>query len=130
MAALLQAAALAVLGCILVAVLKRKNPDLAMTLSIACCVGIGVLLLRTAYPVLEFVKRLQRYAGLSDAVMRPMWKTAGICFLTQISATFCADAGDTAIAKMVELCGSLAALYLALPLLTAVFEMIQKMAGG
>ena len=68
--------------------------------------------------------------GLDKALMTPMLKTIGIGILTQLSATICADAGENAIAKLVEICGGVLALYVALPLLEAVLDMVEQMSGG
>ena len=53
---------------------------------------------------------------------------AGI--LTQLASTVCADAGENAVAKTVELCGGALAVCVALPLMEAVLELLQTMGGG
>ena len=54
----------------------------------------------------------------------------GIGVLTQISAGVCDDAKQSAVARLVELCGGVLALYAALPLLEAVLELIETVGGG
>lgn len=126
----LQAIAAATVCSVLAVCVKGRSPELALALSAVCCVGIGLVLVQLAAPILEFVKAMQSFTGLQDALLRPVWKTVGVCLLSQIAAAFCSDAGEQALAKMVELCGSVLCLYLSLPLLQAVYEMIQTMAGG
>ena len=60
----------------------------------------------------------------------PSLKAVGIGVLTQISAGVCDDAKQSAVARLVELCGGLLALYAALPLLEAVLELIETVGGG
>lgn len=126
----MQAAAAAVICSVLAVCVKSRSPELALALSAVCCVGLALSLVRLAAPILEFVKAMQSFTGLQNALLRPVWKTVGVCLLTQVGAAFCSDAGEQALAKMVELCGSVLCLYLSIPLLQAVFEMIQTMAGG
>ncbi len=126
----LQAAAVALVTVILTAMLKKSSGELALLLTLAACVLIGVFFLRLAEPVVEFLSKLRDLAGLDKALMTPMLKTIGIGILTQISATVCADAGENAIARLVEVCGSVLALYVALPLLEAVLDMVEQMSGG
>ena len=126
----LQAAVIAIVTVVLTAMLKKTNRELALLLSLAACVLIGVFLTQLAEPIVTFLLKLRDLAGLDNALMTPMLKTIGIGLLTQLSATICADAGENAIAKLVEVCGGLLALYVALPLMEAVIDMVEKMSGG
>ena len=125
----LQAAAIAVITVVLTSLLKKTNRELALLLTLAACILIGVFFMRLAEPIVDFLSKLRNLAGLDKTLMTPMLKTIGIGFLTQISATVCADAGENAIAKLVEICGGVLALYVALPLLEAVLDMVEQMSG-
>lgn len=126
----LQAAAIAVITVVLTSLLKKTNRELALLLTLAACILIGLFFMRLAEPIVDFLSKLRNLAGLDKTLMTPMLKTIGIGFLTQISATVCADAGENAIAKLVEICGGVLALYVALPLLDAVLDMVEQMSGG
>lgn len=126
----LQAAAIAVITVVLTSLLKKTNRELALLLTLAACILIGLFFMRLAEPIVDFLSKLRNLAGLDKTLMTPMLKTIGIGFLTQISATVCADAGENAIAKLVEICGGVLALYVALPLLEAVLDMVKQMSGG
>ena len=126
----LQAAAIAVITVVLTSLLKKTNRELALLLTLAAWILIGVFFMRLAEPIVDFLSKLRNLAGLDKTLMTPMLKTIGIGFLTQISATVCADAGENAIAKLVEICGGVLALYVALPLLEAVLDMVEQMSGG
>ena len=126
----LQAAAIAVITVVLTSLLKKTNRELALLLTLAACILIGVFFMRLAEPIVDFLSKLRNLAGLDKTLMTPMLKTIGIGFLTQISATVCADAGENAIDKLVEICGGVLALYVALPLLEAVLDMVEQMSGG
>ncbi len=130
MQSFLQAAVLGVLAAVLATLLKRNSKDLALVLTIAACCIIGVLVVRTAEPIVDFLGRLQGMTGLDAELMTPMLKAVGIGLLTEIAAGVCADAGEGAIGKLVELAGGLLALSVALPLLEAVLQMLKTMGGG
>ena len=86
--------------------------------------------LKLVEPVVSFLSKLQDLAGLDDALLTPLLKSVGIGIVTQICAAFCADAGESALARLIELCGGILAIYIALPLLEAVIDMIRTMTGG
>ena len=62
--------------------------------------------------------------------MTILWKVAGISLITELAETVCADAGESALGRMLRLCGAAAALYTALPLFSAVLELLEKLMGG
>lgn len=126
----LQVAVIGVVTVVFAALLKRNSGELAILLTIGACVLMGVLIVRMTEPVLTFLGKLRNLAGLDTELMTPLLKTVGIGLLTQLAASVCTDAGESAIAKLIELCGSVLAIYLALPLLEAVIDLIQSMSGG
>ena len=91
---------------------------------------IGIFVIRLFEPILSFLTRLRTRANLETGLLAPVMKAVGIGILTQITSRICADAGESAVATLVELCGSILALYVALPLLEAVLEMVESMSGG
>lgn len=126
----IQASVIGVIAAILGTLLKKRSAELALLLTVAACVLIAILLLDLAKPILEFLSKLRNIAGLEKEIMTPMLKTIGIGLITQIGAGICTDAGESAIGKLIEVCGGILALYVALPLLEAVIDMVETMAGG
>ena len=126
----IQAAVIAVVGVVLGAVVKKTHKELALLLSIACCVLIGVFLLKLIDPVLDFFVKLRNMAGLDRELLSPVLKVVGIGLLSQITSGICSDAGESAVSSLIELCGSILALYVALPLFEAVLEMVEGICGG
>lgn len=130
MEAFLQVAVIGVITVLLSTLLKKKNGEAALLLTLAACVVIALLLTQMVEPVLEFLRKLRDLTGLDETLMTPMVKAIGIGILTQICANVCLDAGESAIAKLVELCGGILTIYVALPLLEAVIDMVETMSGG
>lgn len=126
----LQICGVGILTALLTMVLRRTSAPLGVLLSVACCVALGMLALQVVRPILQFLQTLQQTANLSGSLMKPLLKTVGVGILTQITSAVCQDAGESAMAKMVELCGGVVALYLALPLLTAVLTLLNQLTGG
>ena len=130
MDAVFQTAALAVVTAVLCVVIRQSSKPLALLLTLAACVGIFLLGLKFLAPIRTVAQQLQRLSGLSDAVTGPLWKVVGIGLLTQTAAGLCTDAGESALARTVELSGSLLALYAALPLLSSVLTLLEQLLGG
>jgi len=120
----IRALILGVVGSVLCLVLKKNSPELGLMLALATALlvmGLGVELIGA---IVHFAETLNDAAGLSPALLGPVLKTVGIGILTRLAADICKDAGQGAIASTVELAGTVAALYIALPLMQTVFQMI------
>ena len=130
MTALIQVTALGMIAALLATLLKKHSAEAAMLLSLAACILIALLLLELLKPIFSFLNELRSLSGVDSALLTPMLKAVGIALLTQIASNVCADAGQGAIGKLIELCGGVLALYVALPLFEAVIKMIQTMGGG
>lgn len=123
-------AAMAIVCALLCTVLKQHGVELSSVLALAGCVGLLIAALTVLSPVMTFLRRLSGLAGINAALLAPVLKAAAVGLLTQLTESFCKDAGEGALAKAVELCGGILALYALLPLASSVAELLQRMAGG
>jgi len=120
----IRAVILGIVGAVLCLVIKKNSPEIGLVLALTVSllvVGLGMELVGT---LLDFIETLQDAAGLSPALLGPVFQTVGIGILTRLAADICKDAGQAAIASTLELAGTVAALYIALPLMQTVFQMI------
>lgn len=119
-----QAVALAVIGVLCAAVVKKQSPDVALVLTI-CAVTLILAMSMTVFrPIRELMDVLADRAGLSAAVLSPVIKTVGVALLTRVTAELCRDAGEGGIASAVEIAGGACALLICLPLFEAVVQLI------
>ena len=116
--------AAAAAAAVLALSLRKQSPELALLVSAAGCAGAAWLILDWFSPVLDLGRSLCERAGLDADLVDPLWKTAGIGLLTQTASALCADAGQSALAKLVEIGGGLLCLVLSLPLLESVLDLI------
>ena len=123
----LQIAALCVICAVLSLVVRRRSPEFSFCAACACCAVSLIAAAELVSPVVSFLQRLQR---LEPVLLAPVLKTVGVGLLTQIAGAFCRDAGEQALCKVVELCGTFLAVYVALPLANAVLELLQTLMGG
>ena len=118
------AALLATAVCLL---LRRFNPELQVPMGAVVCVfvlGSTVALLR---PVRELLAEAEVLSGLGGAYFLPVGKCVVIGILSKGAADLCRDGGQSAMAGAVELGGTAAALYTALPLLTTLLGLLEKL---
>jgi stage III sporulation protein AD len=127
MEALTRAAALCLTGALLAALLKKRTPELAMLVAVAVC-GVGVtILLGTLREVRAFLQQMLEWGGLAPELFVPLVKTLAIALISRLGADLCRDAGQSAMASVVEAVGAFAAVAVALPLFAAVWDMLRMM---
>ena len=93
-------------------------------------VGILVAVLALGKPLgelLAFLNRLAEQTGVPSALFHPLYKTVGIAMVVKVGGGLCRDAGESALASVLELVGTVCALLAALPLLRAVLELIGEL---
>ena len=125
-----KALCLVLLAVVLCVLLRQYHGVTALLLSMAAGVAVLSLSVRFFEPILEVARELRRLSGLSDAVTAPLMKIAGMAILTQCAGGICDDAGEKALARTVQVAGSACAVYLSLPLLRAVLQLLRELLGG
>ncbi|MBS6366758.1 MAG: stage III sporulation AC/AD family protein [Clostridiales bacterium] len=127
---MMKAAAIAVVGSILAAIVKRDAGVIALAVALICCCTLVSCLLGILKPLLRFLEELRQTSGLSTTILSPLLKSVAIGLITEVASGICSDAGQSSLAKFVQLCGAAAALYVALPLMEAILSMLQSLNGG
>ena len=127
MALLIKVMAIAVTGSVLVLVIKKNSPEMALLLTISLAAFALFLVTGVISGILDFVRRLAVSANVSPAVIAVVLKTVGIAIITRLSADVCRDAGQSSIASGVDIAGAVAAIYISLPLLETAISMISSL---
>lgn len=125
-----QACGGALIAVILYLCLGKQGKDLGLLLTLACCCLILIPAVHYLEPVMEFVGQLEDLGKLDRELVSVVLKAAGIGFLSEICGLICADAGNSALGKSLQLLGSGAILWLSLPLFQALLELLQEILGG
>ena len=114
-------------GAVLTLLIKRTNPEISVVLAFACCALIGSLALKAISEVMEVLRLAARSGALSAAYTAPVLKCVGIGVTAKLGADLCRDAGQSAVAGTVELCGAGCALYVSLPLIKTLLTLLGEL---
>ena len=117
----------AVIGSILALLLRKYTPELSLTVTILAgdhrmARGCG------GFAYFRSSARDRREGRGIDAVyLSPVLKCIGIGMITHLAAQVCRDAQQGSIASAVELCGTLCALYISLPLIRSLLAIVEQL---
>lgn len=119
--------AVCLLGALLAALLKKSNPELALLLAVAACVIVLTVVIKGLDEIFAFLDEIVTWGGLSADIFSPLWKTVGIALVTRVGTELCKDAGENAMASLVEMTGAFGAVLVAIPLFQAAWEMLRSL---
>lgn len=126
METVLQIAAVCLVGAVLAAVLRQRSPEAAL-LGLAVCAVVGALLLRGLADVLDMLEDLAAAGGLPPELLAPLVKTLGIALVSRLGTEICRDAGQGAMAAVLETAGAFGAVLVSLPLVRAAWELLRSL---
>ena len=121
--AVVKVAMLCVAAALMCAAIKVQKPEMSMALSLAA--GTLALVWSLDY-IREAVEGLQALAG-GAGLEGVMLKAAGVALLTEFAQQLCRDAGESALAGRVELCGRAALLAMSVPLLSGLVARLSQL---
>lgn len=125
----LQAVALVLVGVILVLVVGRTNRDMSVLLSLAICTVLCIAASGYIGELIDFLGAIQTMGGLDRDFLSVLLKCAGIGYLAELAGLVCQDAGESAMAKALQILANAAVLFLSLPLMRQMLELLEEVLG-
>ena len=125
----LKAAAAVLLAVILYLVVNSHSKELAVLLTLAVCAMVVAAAGKFMQPVLVFAENLQSVGRLNSEYLSILLKVVGIGLLAEIAALVCNDAGNATLGKVLQMLASCVILWLSLPLLNGLIELVQEILG-
>ena len=124
----IKSAVAAVIAAILSLAIRKNTPELSLVLGLTAAMLAILFAVQAIIPVLDFLTELKEKTMLAPEIYIPVLKCLGIGIITQIGAGICRDAGQSAAATGVELCGTAAAMLCTIPLILSILEIVGKLA--
>jgi len=123
-------AAIGLCGVILASIVKGYKPEFATYVVITTVMIIFTLIIFKLTVVFEFLSSIYNQISYGKTFFPIILKVLAVAYIADFTAQICRDAGESAIAGKVELAGKVMIFYLAVPVLKAVMELINKMLPG
>ena len=124
MADYLRWTAAALIGLILSLVISKQSKDMSLLLTLAVCILVCLGALEFLEPVTELLRELRRLGGLDSEAVSILMKAALIGLLSELMGLICADVGEGALGKALQILSNAAVLWLSIPLLRQLITMV------
>ena len=119
----------AMLTVVLGIALSKQGKDISLVLTMV--VVAMILMAAAAYftPVMDFIERLQSISQLDTKYGQILLKALGIGLVTEIAVLICNDSGNAALGKALQLSATILVLWLSLPLMESLLDLIEGILG-
>ena len=126
---ILKIAAIAISGVILASLLKSINKDVSLYVILATSIIILISILSRISEIFIFIENIYNNVTYGREFFPVIIKVLIIAYITDFTAQLCNDAGENSIGSKVELAGKVMIFYVAVPILTAILQLIDVLLG-
>lgn len=124
MSVFLKVTAGVLIALVLYLMLIRQGKEVSLVLTICVCTMVSVAALQYLEPVVDFFQNLQITGELDSSMVSILLKAVGISLLSELTAKICADAGNSALGKTLEIAASAALLWISIPVFTKLLKLV------
>ena len=122
-----RAAAAAVIGSILALLLRKNIPEMSLALALITGAVIVWFSASICAEITDALREIAENGGIGSIYIAPVMKCVGIGLITHLAAQVCRDAQQGSVASAVELCGTLCALYVSVPLIRSMLAIVERL---
>ena len=123
---IIQIVAIGLISLILIIIIKQYRPEFAIYISIITGIIIVLMVLDKITYVIAILKELANKSGINSEYIQILLKITGIAYLTEFGINICLDSNEKAIASKIELGGKIIMIYLSLPIILELLNIIAK----
>ena len=116
-------------GVLIAIPIKSQKAEYGVYIGLAVCLLILTYSINYFTAILTVMERLQGYLGDSFQYLSLLFKAVGAAYICEFCSGICKDAGYGGVAGQVETMGKMYILLIGMPVLFALMESIQELAG-
>ena len=118
---------IAIIGVIVVSLLKTAKPEFAVFATIATGVVMVVTMLSSLQSVILAFDGIVKKSGIDDGIFTAVLKIIGIGYLTEYSASVATDAGCASIAQKLQFGGKIVIFLMSISIVTALVDVVSAL---
>lgn len=118
---------IAVIGVIVVSLLKTTKPEFAVFATIATGVVMVVTMLSALQSVILAFDDIVQKSGIDDGIFTAVLKIIGIGYLTEYSASVATDAGCASIAQKLQFGGKIVIFLMSISIVSALVDVVSAL---
>ena len=121
---------LALVTAVIAVMIRQKNGEIALMLSISCGVIILVSLLSQISGIISTVNSIVAVSDMNIEYIKILLKVIGVSLLTEFAVSVCKESGQQRIASNVLLSGKIMITAISLPLYSEILNTVMSITGA
>lgn len=111
---------------LIIIILKQYRSEFAVYVSLIAGMLVFVLIIDKLEAIINLINSISNSTFINKNFLKIIIKITGIAFLTEFAVSICNDAKETAIANKIELASKMVVMYMSLPIISSLLEVINK----
>lgn len=124
---LFKCAALALLCCLVCLLIRRTNPEISLTVSLAVVTSVVMVTVKISGSFSDIAETAGALIGTDNVRLDPLLKCVIIAAVTKLTSELCRDSSQNAAAASVEMAGTVCAMAVSAPLMINLLKLIGDM---
>lgn len=116
---------LCITASVLCKIVEKNTKEISVAISLIAVVVILIFVIGKISDINTTLTQLFEKAGISDEYISILFKSAGICYITQLGADVCKDCGESSLSNVVELAGKISILSITIPIINAIVTIVE-----
>lgn len=121
---------IAVIGVIVITLLKSAKPEFAVFATIATGVVMVITMLSALRDVVIAFDGIVEKSGIDDAVFSAVLKIIGIGYLTEYSSSLASDAGCPSISQKLQFGGKIVIFLMSISIVTSLIDVVSALVSA
>ena len=117
---------IALIGLIIIVLLKQYKPEYAIYISLLVGVLILLLVMDRLSGIIQLIQSISNKANINNQFISILLKVTGIAFLSEFAISICKDSGEAAIANKIEIGTKIIIISISIPIISSLLEIILK----
>lgn len=110
-------------------ILSRQSKDFSVILIICVCCMVSSVAVGFYKQIFQFIEKLEQSGNLNTELIQIILKSVGIALISEITILICADSGNSALGKVIQMMSSALIIWICIPLFTKLLEMVESILG-
>lgn len=124
---LIKASAGILIATILNLMLSKSAKEFAvLTTAVTCCI-VATAVFAYFKPIFTFLDKLSLMGNIDNETIRVLFKAVGVSLLAEFTSLLCADSGNAAMGRLLQILASSVILWLSIPLFNSLIDLIGEL---
>ena len=121
------AAGLCISAAVICRIFDKTGREYGVMISAAAAAIITAASVAALSPVISFINELYEKTGADSGYINILYKSLGICWITELAAGICRDSGENVLASRAEAAGRVTLAVMSLPLFSDITKIIEEL---